>query len=162
MVKITKESYIPSHPSLFIVDFSSRSLRAQKHFEIGETICFLEAHSKGSDTYTTFQCGPKDRIELRSDLAYVAHSCEPNIAFDLSSHDRSKWHVRAVQDIELGSPLTFFYPSTEWNLAKPFDCRCGARTCLGRVEGAKSLHREALMRRPHVNPWILFDEQACL
>lgn len=23
--------------------------------------------------------------------------------------------------------VTFFYPSTEWELDQPFDCRCGAR-----------------------------------
>jgi hypothetical protein len=40
-------------------------------------------------------------------LSEVAHSCEPNIAFDLSSCDRSKWHVRAVQNIELGTPREF-------------------------------------------------------
>ena len=36
-------------------------------------------------------------------LHAVGHSCEPNVIFDMSSHDRSKWHVRAVQLIEQGT-----------------------------------------------------------
>ena len=98
MVKISHDSYTPSHPALFAVDFSSTSstcLKAQKvcslmlsppvhthivwcqRFAAGETICSLEGPSKGSGAYTTVQCGPKDRIELRSDLAYGGSSSMP-------------------------------------------------------------------------------------
>ena len=40
-------------------------------------------------------------------LLEVTHSCEPNVAFDMSSRDRSQWHVRAVQAIEQGTPRKF-------------------------------------------------------
>lgn len=30
----------------------------------------LDEPYKASDAYTTLQCGPKSRIEIRSDLAY--------------------------------------------------------------------------------------------
>lgn len=26
-----------------------------------------------------------------------------------------------------GSIVTFFYPSTEWDMEQPFECRCGAK-----------------------------------
>ena len=32
----------------------------------------------------------------------VNHSCEPNVAFDLSSDDQAEWHVRALRRIEAG------------------------------------------------------------
>jgi hypothetical protein len=101
MVNITQKLYVPSHPALFIVDHSSTShacLRAQnvcpfdvglatkshslsfQHFEEGETIDFLDGHSKGFDAYITLQCGPNDRIELRSDLAH-SESLHTNFAF---------------------------------------------------------------------------------
>jgi hypothetical protein len=92
MANIAQESDNPSHPALFTVDCSSTSrprLRAQKvcvfpcrrrwwilisplcqRFEAGEIICFLDVHSKGSNTPTKLQCGHKDRIELRSDLSH--------------------------------------------------------------------------------------------
>jgi hypothetical protein len=80
----------------------------------------------------------------------VNHSCDPAVALDLSSPDRSLWHVRALKDIEVGDSgmpsaaastcqridhwsdaqlslsVTFFYPSTEWAMAQPFDCKCGS------------------------------------
>lgn len=33
----------------------------------------------------------------------------------------------------------FFYPSTEWEMAQPFDCSCGTPSCQGRVGGAKDM-----------------------
>lgn len=71
----------------------------------------------------------------------VNHSCEPNVVFDLSSKDASKWHIRALQDVGVGTArkglfcgshsylcvqaVTFFYPSTEWDMDQPFRCICG-------------------------------------
>ena len=81
-----------------------------------------------------------------NDLFYPAnHSCDPNVAFDLSAEDTSQWHVRALKPIKAGDPcesrdtltlsvltsvetvtVTFFYPSTQWTMAQPFDCLCGS------------------------------------
>ena len=74
----------------------------------------------------------------------VNHSCEPNVAFDMSSKNPADWHVRALRRIQTGEdgeyeledhghrqklsyacPVTFFYPSTEWELDQAFECRCG-------------------------------------
>lgn len=33
----------------------------------------------------------------------------------------------------------FFYPSTEWYMAQPFDCLCGTPTCRGRIAGARDM-----------------------
>ena len=35
--------------------------------------------------------------------------------------------------------LVYFYPSTEWHMAQPFFCACGASDCLGRIDGAARL-----------------------
>jgi hypothetical protein len=43
-----------------------------------------------------------------------------------------------------GDELTFFYPSTEWNMAQGFDCFCGTATCRGRIEGAGKMTDKAL------------------
>jgi len=67
------------------------------------------------------------------------------VVFDLSSKDTSQWHVRTLRPIKAGDPrepqdipalaaltgietitVTFFYPSTEWKMAQPFDCLCGS------------------------------------
>ncbi|KHE78305.1 hypothetical protein GE21DRAFT_1223741, partial [Neurospora crassa] len=33
----------------------------------------------------------------------------------------------------------FFYPSTEWTMAQPFDCLCAKPTCRGRISGARDM-----------------------
>jgi hypothetical protein len=52
-----------------------------------------------------------------------------------------------------GEDLSFFYPSTEWDSAKPFDCLCGSKKCFGSIQGAKYLSREELDAY-YVNPHI--------
>ncbi|KAF7377368.1 hypothetical protein MSAN_00158100 [Mycena sanguinolenta] len=86
-------------------------------------------------------------------MLYANHSCEPNVAIDLSSADSANWHVRALKDIAAGSPITWFYPSTEWEMVQPFKCECGAKGCLGFIQGAKHLRR-GVVERGWINPWI--------
>lgn len=40
--------------------------------------------------------------------------------------------------------VTFFYPSTEWDMDEPFQCMCGTDKCLGRIAGAKQMPRPVL------------------
>ena len=92
---ITQESYVPTHPDLFIVeflpgDFTSRLVSLKvcflrydsarrltypppQPFEPEETIAYVSRYTKVPHaSYTTVQCGsgPEDNIELNSDLAY--------------------------------------------------------------------------------------------
>ncbi|KAH9004694.1 hypothetical protein EDB86DRAFT_2884976 [Lactarius hatsudake] len=157
-----RESYVPSHPGLFQVNFKPGNygsvLIACKDFEAAEVIAHLAGLTKAPRSYATMQCGrgPDDHVLLNSDLLYVNHSCDPNIAFDLSSPDQSKWRAYALKRIAIGEPLTFFYPSTEWLMDQPFDCTCGAPSCLRRIGGAAILSKEELLSRGAVNSWI-FD-----
>lgn len=61
--------------------------------------------------------------------------------------------VRVARDRDLkeGDDLTFFYPSTEWEFDRPFDCLCGAGKgqCVRDVQGAKVLSKEEL------NKWFI-------
>ena len=57
--------------------------------------------------------------------------------------------VRVVEGkrVKAGDELTFFYPSTEWEMARPFQCTCGAEgKCIGLVNGAKFLDKQVLAR----------------
>ena len=59
--------------------------------------------------------------------------------------------ARVVDDrpLRVGDELTFFYPSTEWEMDRPFRCRCGAGEgkCLGWIDGAKVLASRGRMDR---------------
>ncbi|KAJ7636069.1 hypothetical protein DFH06DRAFT_1219893 [Mycena polygramma] len=154
-------SYTPSHPD-FVVEFKSGEfssfLKTRRSFEQGDTLTILRNLKRSAKAYSTVQCGggSEDNVELNSDFLYVNHSCEPNVVFDLSSSDPAEWHVRALKKIDAGSPVTFFYPSTEWEMDQGFECQCGTKSCLGRVQGAKYLAREELLEHGGwASPWIL-------
>lgn len=104
-------------------------------------------------TYSSVQVGPEVHVELKSDLLFIDHSCQPSLEFDMA-----RFEVRVVKDRPLceGDKLSFFYPSTEWKMAQPFDCRCDApkEVCLKRIEGAEGLDDTVLSRywlNEHIN-----------
>ncbi|RYP10909.1 hypothetical protein DL764_000345 [Monosporascus ibericus] len=97
----------------------------------------------GPATYSSVQAGRDLHVELHSNLLYINHSCAPTLEFDM---ERMEVRVAHGRDLRKGDVLTFFYPSTEWTMAQPFECWCGAGEgkCLGRVEGAAKLGSEKL------------------
>lgn len=58
------------------------------------------------------------------------------------------WEVRVNPDLKeglkVGDELTFFYPSTEYDMAQPFECRCQEKECRGTISGAKDTAPEVL------------------
>ncbi|MFN8491616.1 MAG: SET domain-containing protein-lysine N-methyltransferase [Caldilineaceae bacterium] len=85
-------------------------------------------------TYQSIQIGANRHIEDLDVIAYLNHSCHPNVIVDTTALT-----ISAARAIAAGEELTFFYPSTEWAMARPFICQCGARHCLSLVAGAKYL-----------------------
>lgn len=92
-------------------------------------------------TYQTIQVGPQSHIEELGVLAYLNHSCQPNTIVNVS-----ELTVVAACDIAVGDELSFFYPSTEWEMDRPFICLCGAPQCVRLVAGAKYLSVDTLSR----------------
>ena len=91
-------------------------------------------------TYLSVQVGDAAHIHLFPEfLQYINHSCAPNTFFDTV-----QGVVVALRDIAPQEEITFFYPSTEWSMTQPFTCLCGAAACLGRIQGAAYLNRQAL------------------
>lgn len=117
-------------------------------------------------TYATVQVGRNQHINLNSDLLYINHSCEPSLVsfstsppflffflslpnvrqpltpqvFDTAS--RKIWV--GPKGLRPGDELTFFYPSTEWDMAQPFSCFCGTPSCRGRISGARNMSHDQL------------------
>jgi hypothetical protein len=92
-------------------------------------------------TYQTIQIGQATHIEELGVLAYLNHSCRPNTIVDTAALT-----VTAARDIAASEELTFFYPSTEWEMDRPFVCLCGAPQCVRLVAGAKYLSIDTLSR----------------
>jgi len=49
-----------------------------------------------------------------------------------------------LKSLKPGDELTFFYPSTEWEMVQPFSCQCGNPDCLQVIMGAAHLSTETL------------------
>lgn len=111
----------------------SKSLHSIVRFDAGTIICdFAAAAILSRPTYLTIQTGLEEHIHLRPEfLKFTNHSCDPNVFFDTAS-----MQLVALKNIEPGDEFTFFYPSTEWEMAQPFHCLCGSERCLGKISGA--------------------------
>jgi SET domain-containing protein len=71
---------------------------------------------------------------------YINHSCEPNC--EPLEHDNGRVYIYALQDIEAGEELSYYYaliydgrhtPSVK----RAFPCHCGAPTCSGSMLAPK-------------------------
>jgi hypothetical protein len=81
---------------------------------------------------------------------FLNHSCAPSTRLDFE-----RLHLVALRPLVAGEELTFNYLTSEWTMAAPFACRCGAAGCLGRIAGFSRLapaEQEAL--RPWVSPFL--------
>ncbi|HMR93619.1 MAG TPA: SET domain-containing protein-lysine N-methyltransferase [Chitinophagaceae bacterium] len=110
-------------------------------FQAGETIAAFSAGTISAEpTYLTVQVGNAKHITLQPEfLQYINHSCAPNVFFNTTTME-----LTALRDIAAGEELTFFYPSTEWEMTQAFQCYCGHANCIGEIKGAKFLAAEQL------------------
>ncbi|KAK5817010.1 hypothetical protein F5H01DRAFT_342214 [Linnemannia elongata] len=140
-----KKAYKPTHPGLFEVVYAEGSfnseLVASKDYKKGDVIVIVEGTTPGPKKYTSVQVSRDLHIELNSDLVFLNHSCDPSVSLDTD-----KMQLIANRDIKKGGPLTFFYPSSEWEMDQPFPCWCGAEKCCRSIQGAKYLPTETMDR----------------
>eukprot|EP00842_Homolaphlyctis_polyrhiza_P004831 jgi/Hompol1/5349/HPOL_004357-RA len=120
-------------------NFSSK-LVAKRSFKAGEIVAPISRITPNAKkSWTTVQFGRDFHIELNSELVYMNNSCNPSVWID-PVHS----NVIAARDLEADEELTFFYPSTEWDMDKPFTCWCNSTNCLGVISGAKHIARNEL------------------
>jgi hypothetical protein len=123
-------------------DFAARSI-SLVDLQPGAVFARISNPTPATCAYTSVQASRDLHIELNCDLVYINHSCRPTLIFDMA-----RWEVRVNPNLEQGlskgDELTFFYPSTEWDMAQPFDCRCKEADCKGTISGAKDTASEIL------------------
>lgn len=130
-------------------DFSSKLVSLVDR-EPGARLCAIEgAVLVNQRAYTSVQVSEDCDMELKSDLVLCNHSCDPSVIFDTA-----KLEVRVGErPLKKGEDVTFFYPSTEWDMKQPFQCTCGSPKCLGLVQGAQYLE-DSVLERYWLNPHI--------
>jgi hypothetical protein len=116
-------------------------LVASQDYVAGEQIVRIQpdVRSQTPNKYS-IQVGADDHIDSAG-VALLNHSCTPTTWLDVD-----KFRLVALRDITAGDDLTFFYPSTEWEMSDPFVCRCQAEDCIGTIRGAKFLPISVLAR----------------
>lgn len=64
----------------------------------------------------------------------------------------SRLEVRVARDrpLSVGDELTFFYPSTEWDMVQPFHCNCGCLGIVGGCQGIAAVVREQYRLNIHI------------
>jgi len=171
-------------------DGLSNSCRARVDLEPGALVCYITSHSPASDiAWSTVHTGKNNHIELNSALTYLNHHCDPNVELHIFPPDENGRYPRRLpynvadkqpgavpgqygiagelrvarhRSLRAGDDLCFFYPSTEWGCARPFECLCGApkEVCLGRYGGAQVVPREKL-ETYYINSyiWKLVEER---
>ncbi len=126
---------------------SQRVLVARAPLAAGSVVCGFDAagDAPGPGRHT-LQVGQDRHVWLAPGwLAYVQHSCAPNVVFEV---DEQPWRLCVLRAIAAGETLAAFYPATELQFAEPFACDCGAPTCLGRIAGASPIGTQRWGQRP--------------
>ena len=115
---------------------NQKAFFAQRTYQPGDVVLAFSAKQVLSEpSYLTVQVGIDKHIMLHPEhLQYINHSCSPNVFFDTHA-----MQIVALKPIEEGDEMTFFYPSTEWDMAQPFVCNCGSKDCLQLINGASRL-----------------------
>jgi len=125
-----------------------RSLITKQAYKKGEIICEIPTEKvfDKANRYTV-QIARDKHTEVGK-LSALNHSCDPNVILDTE-------HLQMVacRAIEKGEELSFFYPSTEWEMDAPFICLCGASNCIHVVAGARFLPLSPLGNH-YLNPHI--------
>lgn len=113
-----------------------KSLHATVSYKSGDSFATFEAaETLAQPNKYTVQVEENVHIILHPEfLQYINHSCNPNVFFDTT-----KMELSCLKNIAAGDELTFFYPSTEYSMAAPFNCFCGSNNCLNKIQGAAFL-----------------------
>lgn len=122
---------------------TQKSLHTTVRFEPGDVICkFTAGITQSYATYLTVQTGTNSHITLMPEfLQYINHSCTPSAFFDTTTME-----LVCLQTMQPGDEFSFFYPSTEWEMAQPFVCNCGSAVCIQLINGASHLSVETLSK----------------
>lgn len=134
-------------------DWRGTSAFATRAFFRGDIVSSISGEKVPDKGVHTIQINADSHFAVTCVSRYLAHSCEPNavIVFSASGEPSA---VVALHDIAEGDMVTFDYATSEWDMAEPFRCACGAPTCRGLVKGAIALTVEQRAALVHKSPFI--------
>ncbi|KAJ3308457.1 hypothetical protein HDV04_001214 [Boothiomyces sp. JEL0838] len=141
----TDKLVYPSDIEIIINQNYTSKAVIKKQVKKGDLILYITGTTKSKKRWTSVQVGVDEHVELNSELVYMNHSCDPSVILDTS-----KMCLIANKDLNVGDEVTFFYPSTEYEMDQPFQCWCGSKSCVGLVNGAKGGLKEGYFYNKHI------------
>lgn len=139
-----------------LVEHAERRLVTTTAIAAGTVLFRIEGHETPTPTKYSLQVGKdlhldqrgardaQDRVR-RFYWRYMNHGCAPTTR--IVARD-----VVAARDIAALEGVTFDYNTTEYDMAEPFRCHCGAAECVVLVKGAKHLTPDQRARVADVLP----------
>ncbi|KAG0330589.1 hypothetical protein BG004_002077 [Podila humilis] len=111
-----KAAYKPTHPGLFEI-----------------------AYAEGDYNSKLVACKPFAKGEIICPIEGIVSGPKRYTSVQVGKDE----HIEFNSDRD---NMTFFYPSSEWEMDQPFPCWCGAELCISSVKGAKYLSKETMSR----------------
>jgi hypothetical protein len=142
----TKEASPADLAKLLLVEYGDAAAFTSRAVSLvalprGSPVAPLVGLTGDTKSYATLQISRTQHVQLNSTLLYCNHSCTPSLEFDATAMEV---RVARDRDLAVGDPLTFWYPSTEWEMAQPFACTCGTAECKGWISGARDMKADVL------------------
>jgi hypothetical protein len=117
-------------------------IAVRRAVEVGTLLArFAGFRRVAQPTTYSIQVAPDEHIDGLGRLRNLNHSCAPSAIVNTDALT-----LTAARDLAPGDEVTFFYPSTEWEMRTPFTCLCGRDACLGTISGARDLPADVLAR----------------
>ena len=120
----------------------------------GNVVMTIDGRTVAKPNRYTVQIGEGEHVDAdeQPDGSYpvwrfLNHACEPNTRLVGRT-------LVALADLRAGDEVTFDYDSTEWDMASPFACACGAATCRGTIRGYRHLTTAQRKRLCSVAPHL--------
>lgn len=127
---------------------------AARRVAAGAAVLTIDGPAVAMPTRYTVQIGERQHVDAEAGAdgrhpiwRFLNHACAPNTRLVGRT-------LLARSDIQVGDEVTFDYDTTEWDMAAPFACHCGAASCRGVIRGYRHLtpaQREQLVdAAPHL------------
>ncbi|HPS56750.1 MAG TPA: SET domain-containing protein-lysine N-methyltransferase [Spirochaetota bacterium] len=123
----TKEKF-----SIIKTDDVGEGIISQASFMPGDIVFKFAGVLLSEVTLFTLQLKEGNHLHDPFFMGKVLHSCDPNMSCDMETQT-----FTAVKEIKPGDFLTMDYETTEEELFRSFECRCGAPNCKKLIMGKK-------------------------
>ena len=124
-----------------------KGVYAARHFAPGEVLLPLDGivvdrpHRYSLQIAADRHLAPRAGFEDESAWCFINHQCDPNCRIDVA-----RMALVALKAVSAGDEVSFNYCSTEYDIASPFGCHCGAAGCYRQVRGFRHLSDDEKQR----------------